>query len=82
MNTEQILEDITILLRDVFDDPELAVTAQTSAKTVPGWDSMKQVMLLISVEDKFGIRLSSRETDRLKDVGDLVNAVAAHLPPG
>ena len=78
MKDETILADVTELLREVFDDPELAVTPQTSAKDVQGWDSMKQVMILLAVEEKFEIELSTREMDRLRNVGDLVAAIASH----
>ncbi len=78
MSDEAILETVTELLREVFDDPVLHVTKQTSAKDVPGWDSMKQVMILLAVEEKFDIQLSTREMDRLRDVGDLVAAIASH----
>jgi acyl carrier protein len=57
----------------------LQVTGETTAKDVPGWDSMKQVMILMAVEEKFEIQLSTREMDRLKNVGDLVAAIASHV---
>jgi len=75
---DQIMADVTELLREVFDNPALAVSSETSAKDVPGWDSMKQVMILLAVEEKFDIQLSTREMDRLKNVGDLVTAIAGH----
>jgi acyl carrier protein len=79
MTDEQILTDITTLLRDVFDDPELSPSPATTAKDVPVWDSMKQVMILLAVEEKFGIELTTREMDGLRNVGDLVAAVARHV---
>jgi acyl carrier protein len=79
MTDEQILADITALLRDVFDDPSLPVSPNTSAKDVPGWDSMKQVMILLAVEEKFKIEFTTREMDGLRNVGDLVAAVAGHV---
>ncbi len=79
MTEDQIMADVTELLREVFDNPALAVSAETSAKDVPGWDSMKQVMILLAVEEKFDIQLTTREMDRLKNVGDLVTAIAGHI---
>jgi acyl carrier protein len=78
---DEILSDVTELLRDIFDDPSLQVTGETTAKDVPGWDSMKQVMILMAVEEKFEIQLSTREMDRLKNVGDLVAAIASLPTP-
>jgi acyl carrier protein len=40
---------------------------------------MKQVMILLAVEEKFSIELTTREMDRLRNVGDLVTAIAGRL---
>jgi acyl carrier protein len=77
MTDAEILTDVTAVLRDVFDRPELVITAESDAQTVAGWDSMKQVMILMAVEEKFDITLTTRDMARLKNVGDLVAAVAA-----
>jgi acyl carrier protein len=76
--TDAIMSKMTEILRDIFEDPDLAVTAETNAKSVPGWDSMAQVKVLMAVEEEFDMRFSSREMDKLRNVGDLVAAVARH----
>jgi acyl carrier protein len=43
----------------------------TLASTVPGWDSLTHVRILLAVEDAFGIRIKGLEAIRLKNVGDL-----------
>ncbi len=78
MTDTEILDQITEILRDIFEDPALQVTPETTAKMVPGWDSMAQVKLLMAVEEAFGIHFSSREMDRLRNVGDLIGIVARH----
>ena len=45
---------------------------QLTAADVKGWDSFKQVEILIAVQERFGLKLSSREIDGLGCVGDLV----------
>jgi acyl carrier protein len=40
---------------------------------------MKQVMILLAVEEKFHVELTTREMDRLQNVGDLVMAIAGHV---
>jgi acyl carrier protein len=76
--TDAIFSKMTDILRDIFEDPDLDVTAETNAKSVPGWDSMAQVKVLMAVEEEFDVRFSSREMDKLRNVGDLVAAVARH----
>ncbi len=60
------------IIRSVLGNEVLDLSPATTAKDVPGWDSLKQVMIIIGVEEKFGIRLSSREIDNLRNVGDFI----------
>ena len=47
------------------------------AKDVPGWDSFKQIDIILAVEEKYRIKLNTRELDSLQNVGDLVRVIAA-----
>ncbi len=67
------------IFRDVFDDDTLTLTPQTTADQVAGWDSIRMVSIILAVERHFGVRLRSREVDRLKTVGDLADLVKARL---
>jgi acyl carrier protein len=71
----RILDELTDLLRDIFVSSDLALTPDTTAADVPGWDSMKQIEINIAVEERYGIRLSAREVDAMRSVGDLIEAI-------
>jgi acyl carrier protein len=73
----RILEELTILFRDIFAQEDLVVTPATTAADVPGWDSMKQIEIVIAAEEKYGIRLKAREVDAMRSVGDLISLVDA-----
>ncbi len=68
----RILEEVATLLRDIFAREDLAVTPATTAADVPGWDSIKQIEIVVAAEEKYGIRMKAREVDGLRSVGDLV----------
>jgi acyl carrier protein len=53
----------------------------TLATTVPGWDSLSHVRVLVAVEKEYGIRLKALEVLRLKNVGDLQRLVEAKTNP-
>lgn len=72
------MPELVQILRDLLDAPDLVVRPETTAAEVPGWDSMKHIMIVMVVQEKFGIRLKPREIDRLKNVGDLAAAIAHH----
>ena len=63
----------------VFERDDIRLSARTSVPDIDGWDSLKQIMImiLVSVEETFGIKFSTREMDSLGCVGDLVSLIAA-----
>ncbi len=79
--------DIYANLSEIFDDVfmrNMKLSPEMSTKTVPDWDSFKQVEIIISVEQKFDFKFTTRELDGLKCLRDLVGVIAArrsmHLP--
>jgi acyl carrier protein len=48
-----------------------------AAKDVQGWESFKQIEIIMAAEEKFGIKMTTRELDSLQNVGDLVRIVLA-----
>jgi acyl carrier protein len=72
-----INEALTAIFRDVFLREDMVLSPEMSAATVEGWDSFKQIEIMISVEERFGILLNTREIDSLRCVGDLMALVKA-----
>jgi acyl carrier protein len=72
-----VYSKVTAILREVFDRDDIEATPTLAADQVEGWDSFKQVEILIAVQEEFGVKFSSRELDSLKNVGDLVSIVVA-----
>ena len=52
-----------------LDDWDL--TDDTTAGTIPGWDSLSHATVIAAVEDAFGVRFKSAEIVRLQNVGQL-----------
>ena len=51
--------------------------AGLSAKDVPGWDSFRQVSIIMATEAHFGVRLDDEDIDGLSCMSDIVRSVAA-----
>ena len=75
-DTAKIYEDLTEIFNDVFMVDDMKLTPELTAKDVKGWDSFKQIEIMVSVEERFNIKLSTREIDSLKNVGDLADVIA------
>ncbi len=77
MTEAEIYAALTDIFRETFMNDEMALTPTLSAKEVKGWDSFKQIEIIVAAEERFGIKMSTRELDSLQNVGDLVRVVAA-----
>lgn len=82
MTDVAILNRLTPLLRDVFDNDDLVATPELTARAVDGWDSLGNVRLFLEIERAFSIRFSATEIASLKNVGQLVELIGkkAHGP--
>ncbi len=72
---EQVMQRLTEVFRDVFDDDELELSPSTSADDIDGWDSLAHIRLILSVQKTFGVKFSPIETSRLENVGQLIELI-------
>jgi acyl carrier protein len=77
MSEAALLGRLNEVFRSVFDDPELTVSTTTTAKDVPGWDSIVHITLVIEVERTFNVKFQMAEIEKLRNVGDLLAILAA-----
>lgn len=75
MEEPQIYEQLTQVLREVFDQSSLVATPELEAKDVEGWDSLTHVRLLMTVQKRFKVKFSTTEIRKLERVGDLVQLI-------
>jgi acyl carrier protein len=75
MDQTEIYAALTEIFNDVFMVEDMRLTPELSAKDVAGWDSFKQIEIMVSVEERFGIKLNTREIDGLRNVGDLAEVI-------
>ena len=57
-----ILDRLTDILRDVFENDALVATDDLSSTEVEGWDSMGNVRLFLAIEEAFGVRFNVKDT--------------------
>ena len=75
MPETSVLDKLTTVLRDVFDNDEVVATPDLTAQKVDGWDSLGNIRLFLEIERVFSIRFSAMETTSLKNVGELVAVI-------
>lgn len=79
MTEDGAMAALAPLFEEVFGEP-VWLNPALSADDVEGWDSTRMIELVIAVEARFGIKLTTREVDGLATVGDLAALVARKAP--
>ena len=79
MSLDDIYQQLSGILRDVFDDDSLVARADLTASQVDGWDSFSHLRLMLSVERSFGVDFAASEISSLKNVGELASLIQSKL---
>ena len=53
MTHAEVMERLTGVFRDVFDDDSIVITDQTTANDIEEWDSLEHINLIDAVEQEF-----------------------------
>ncbi len=77
---DDVMTELTGILRDVLGQPDLVLRPETTASEVPGWDSVAMVEVLMVLEERLGVRFTSRDLDHLANVGDMAALVRTRRP--
>jgi acyl carrier protein len=79
MESTEIYNRLTNVLHEVFDDDDIVARPELAASDVEGWDSLKHIRLIVSVEKAFQIRFSASEVSNLKNVGGLASLIQSKV---
>lgn len=75
MTHGEVLVRLNKVFREVFDDDDIVLSSETTARDIDGWDSQANIRLMVTIEDEFGIRFTVGEFQEYRNVGDLVAGV-------
>jgi acyl carrier protein len=77
MDRTQMLAQLSTIMQEVLDDPNVVLTPATTADDVEGWDSMSNITFVVEVERRFGIKFNTAEIEEMRNVGDMLSIIAA-----
>lgn len=75
----EIKERLQEIFRDIFDDEELEIRDDMSAKDIEDWDSLAQINLIIAIEKEFGVKFNLEEVSKLKNIGEMLELINLKL---
>ena len=75
MTSKNTLERVSQICRLVFDNSDLDISLETSARDVANWDSLNHVALIMEVERSFDIKFALGELQDLKNIASLIQLI-------
>ncbi len=75
MERQTIFEKLNEIFIDVLDLDEVELTDATTANDIEEWDSLSHIQLIVAIEKSFGIKFTSLEIMKWKNVGEMVNSI-------
>lgn len=79
MDSQTILEKITPIFREVFNDDELDVNINLTSEDIDEWSSLSQTVLLTELESAFNIKFKLREVATMNNVKAIVAMIESKL---
>lgn len=75
MTKESILLQIQHLLSEILKKDDIEINESTTSKDIDGWDSLNHMIIIARIEKHFGVIFNFREVMKLKNIGDLRDAI-------
>lgn len=79
MDTDEILEQARDVIASTFGLPASNVPDSVSSDTIPIWDSLHHLTLIVALEDRFSVTYTSSEIPHMNSLDAITHATAQHL---
>lgn len=79
MERNEIVEKLTAVFQEVFSDSSLVLNDDMTANDVEKWDSLTHMLMISTVEERFGVKFKLKELNKLKKVGDIIAILSEKL---
>ena len=79
-NREEVLALVRAHLSEELGIDASAIEEETRFKEDLEADSLDLVELVVELEDRYGLRITDEEAERIKTVGQAIDFVMAHAP--
>ena len=80
LSDAEIYQVLTEIFNEVFRRDDMALTSELAVEDLREWDSIRQIEIIMAMEERFGIRIDTHELDGFQNVGALAALVRAKVP--
>lgn len=70
--TTSLMEQVQVVVADVLGTPVDRINEDTSQETLGDWDSLAHLNIVLSLESRFGVKLSPAEIEQIRSVPAIV----------
>ena len=75
MSEQEILERLTLILRDLLGDDSIVLGMETRREDVPNWDSFNYVNSIVATEMQLGVKFKIGEIESFENIGAIVKSI-------
>jgi acyl carrier protein len=79
MSSQEIMDEVNKIFIDVLENDDIILTRESSAKSIPEWDSLNHIQLVVAIEKKFKVRFSTANIQSWKNVGEMCDSIEKML---
>lgn len=79
---ERITEQVQVIFRRVFNNPNIVISTETKADDIKDWDSLTHLELISELETHFKFLFSFEEVMSFENVGQMIDCIAKKLNQG
>ena len=70
-----VLDRLTVIFRDEFEDSALVINDSTTANQIENWDSLATINIIVASEWEFKIKFENLEIQSIRSVGDFLRII-------
>lgn len=75
MTENDIIAGLEPVFAMLFPDNSHTLSRTTTARDVDGWDSLRNIQLVVGAEQAFGVSFTASEIDQLPNLGALIDLI-------
>lgn len=76
---DEILNKLQDVVRDVLDNETIELDMDKYFSEIEGWDSLKFITILATIQDEYKINFTMEEMDELKTIKSIVGVLSRKL---
>jgi len=76
MDRAKLLQEIQQVVQQVLPKNTVQLHEHSSAKDIPGWDSLSHMVLMAAIEKHFALKFSFMEVINMTDIGSMMDCIA------